>query len=876
MVMTQSLPKRQHRVNQWLGRGMLFAPNKLALFFAKKFLDNISFSSQDIARISELSKAGSIVYVHRSTNVIWHWALTRSLKANGLPLAYFTAGCPQGILKRWFGLAELFMRRWSGHRRATDEETLFKSCVREGHAAELSLYATQRSQSEKSNSKDSAKLIVGLIKLQRTQEKPIFLLPQLLALKTRPGHFEPTAADRIFGSASEPGTLRSLLRILLSYKSARFEVGTEINLKTFIGEKKDSSDNEIARSIKWKLLRQMMRMEQTLHGPPMKSHARIRSDTLKDGGLQSYLTQLSQETGIEKRRLQKKAASIFEALAARFDIDALRLLDHFFRLIWHRIYDGIYWDNNDIDKIRMAARRGPLVFIPSHKSHVDYLIVSQVLHWNGLLPPHIAAGANLSFFPLGPFLRRCGAYFIRRSFKGDKLYPQVVKAYLRRLFKEGFSQEFFIEGGRSRSGKLLAPKLGLLGLMIDGLLAQKPMNAVFVPTSISYDKVVEQEDYHHELLGGEKQSESAAGLIRSAGVLRQRYGRAFISFDEPIDLMEFLAINRLSTDDSPDARLQITKALAIKIALGINHASIVTTNALVVTALFGAPRRTLSMPILKRAIRRMVAFMRAAHGPHLRLALGDEAIKDQSIENALGRLVLDRHVHQEQVGKIVYFRMKENAALLLEFYKNSVIHHFVPSAFAASAFLAQSNPDKKSAPKDMLIADALLLREILALEFIYSSEDARQTMDKNLAFLAGQGIFEIENETVYITERPSSLPAIEFASRLLAPLVATYLVVFRKLAKSAEKKPTEKVLINKLMEELRSSYLSGAIDTPESRNKVTVTNCIHLCKKFGYLHLEDDRIVISNIAKNDMQKLIQALERFHVKSPTTLSGQDTE
>src|SRR5262249_15377184 len=153
------------------------------------------------------------------------------------------------------------------------------------------------------------------------------------------------------------------------------------------------------------------------------------------------------------------------------------------------------------------------VLLPSHKSHLDYILLSYVFFENGLQCPLIAAGDNLAFWPAGPLLRRCGAFFIRRSFKGARLYTTLVDSYVRKVLREGYAIEFFIEGGRSRSGKLLPPKAGLLSMVTeaaDGAHA----DVAYVPISIGYERVVEQRSYVHELSGGEKEKEDAGALLK--------------------------------------------------------------------------------------------------------------------------------------------------------------------------------------------------------------------------------------------------------------------------------------------------------------------------------------------------------------------------
>jgi glycerol-3-phosphate O-acyltransferase len=210
----------------------------------------------------------------------------------------------------------------------------------------------------------------------------------------------------------------------------------------------------------------------------------------------------------------QKARKELDRLSATQEMDFVKLLETILYRVWHRIYDGIEIDQAGIERIREAARKGPLVLLPSHKSHVDYLVLSYVLFKNDISPPLVAAGENLSFWPLGAILRRGGAFFIRRSFSGKKFYSALVAAYLRKLLSERFNIEFFLEGGRSRTGKLLPPKLGLLSMVVEAALQLRHRHVQFVPISIGYESIIEARSYVNELTAAKRNPRTSAGSSR--------------------------------------------------------------------------------------------------------------------------------------------------------------------------------------------------------------------------------------------------------------------------------------------------------------------------------------------------------------------------
>src|SRR5690606_35574081 len=223
-----------------------------------------------------------------------------------------------------------------------------------------------------------------------------------------------------------------------------------------------------------------------------------------------------------------KALGMLQKLQATPDMATVRAMEAALDRMFNRIYAGIEYDKQDIQRLREACRNGTLVLLPSHKSHVDYLVLSYIFNQENLPLPFIAAGDNLDFFPMGGVFRRAGAFFIRRSFKGDRLYSAVVDAYIRRLMRDGHTLELFLEGGRSRTGKLLAPKFGLLSMVVDAALAVPQQTTSFAPVSIGYERVIEAASYERELTGQDKQKEDAAGLLKSTGLPRHRYVRRTI------------------------------------------------------------------------------------------------------------------------------------------------------------------------------------------------------------------------------------------------------------------------------------------------------------------------------------------------------------
>lgn len=801
--------------------------------FARRFLDHIPFPADMAARLRSIERQGGIVvWVHRARNPVEHLALARVLQREGLPLARYVGGLHVAGLQP-FWLLPLWLRR--GLDSAAREEALLERCVTAHQPAEIFLRRPMTLLSSTSGVR--ARFIEVLVRAQRSLERPIVLVPVFLAMKQRPGHFEPTPLDAIFGTVEEPGLLRALGRVLVAGDAARFEVSEPVDLQKFVAEHPAQTEAVIGKKVRWSILHHLARVERVAHGPALKSQARMRDDVLRDPSLRRAMQDLSSTTGLAPAVLDKKARAIHDEIAAHFDVDVARFLSHLLDLVWNRIYDGIHFDVADVEKLRVAARRGPLVLVPSHRSHVDYLVMSQVMLKAGLLPPLVAAGDNLSFFPLGPLFRRGGAYFLRRSFKGDLLYGAVFRAYVRRLFIEGFTQEFFIEGGRSRTGKTLPPKLGLLSMLVDAYLESREEDAIFVPCHIAYERVIEARSYVGELGGSKKKQESAAGLVRSAGVLGGRYGRVYVTFDEPISLAEHLASRRIARESiTDDERRLAVHTLGHKIVYGINRCGVVTTTSIVVTALFGLRRKGVDEDVLLRGARALVAHLDQKPAGTVRWQPGlreDDALEPH-LRAALERLVEDRLLVRAKAGERVLYQIAPEATFPLDTFKNQILHHFVPEAIVATALRAAGARGEEFVPRTRVKEAARELSRIWKLEFIYRAgvtfddlfeEAARRAIGSGLLLETADGLLGVKGEDARVARR--------FGANLIANFVEAYHACLADLPRVLPR--DDKALVPALLESLKAHALAGEIVCAEAPSKAIVENAVSLLREQGML-----------------------------------------
>lgn len=572
------------------------------------------------------------------------------------------------------------------------------------------------------NSAYAERYVETLLAAQRKTKRPILLLPETLIWTKRAVGLRRTIIDSIFGDRDTPGRMREILGFFWHHRTSRFHVGAPVDLAAVLEREAGQTDRVIAKKIRWAILHHLTREEQIRTGPVHRSAARTRQNVLNDGAVRRFF-QEKEKQGQSIATLEKKANDILKTIAADMRYGWLRVLDAFIDVIWSRIYDGIVVDEAGLAAVRSAARRGSVVLVPSHKSHVDYLVLSQVFFKDGMMPPHIAAGENLNFWPVGHIFRRSGAFFIRRSFKGDKLYTVMFAAYVRRLLKEGHAVEFFIEGGRSRTGKLLAPKMGMLSMCVDPVLDGAINDVSFIPVSIGYEKVVEAKSYAKELHGGEKKKEAVTGLLSSTKVLRSRYGRVYVDFAEPISLRVFAAARGYEIGpegENEEPRRVLVGQLGHRIVYGINEVTRVTPTSVAALVLLAGARRGLAESDLYDGADRAIEFLERRDARISSLLV--PGTRRAALREALGRFASENLLLMTPAPDgATIFQVNDAGRLALDYYKNNILHFFVPYAVVSLSVLTYANG---GSPIEDVKSRAQRLSHLLKNEFSFRVDRA--------------------------------------------------------------------------------------------------------------------------------------------------------
>jgi glycerol-3-phosphate O-acyltransferase len=819
-----------------------YAPNAILRWLYRRFFAHIRVDENWSRGVREAASEGVVVYVMRSLSFLDFLCLDFLLKKFGLPLVHFVNDLGLWILEP-FGKGE---RRLSLRRQIPEAEAL-ESTVGDGFSALLFLRRPPKLGTKTRRGRAlQVDLIATLVAKQRVTERPILLVPQTFVWSKQAGTATPSLLDLLFGPVQWPGRVRVFFQFLLNYRDAKLRSGEPFNLKDFLEKHPDLDDAEAANKVRYGLLRRMERDRAVIIGPMKKTTARIQDEILRSPRVRGQIERYAQEKGISYSRAEHVARKQLQKLCAKQSLFVVDLMHRFLTWMWSKMYDGVVLDKEGLERVRDAARDASLVLLPSHKSHIDYLVLSDQLYAHAMMPPLIAAGENLSFWPIGVLLRRGGAFFIRRSFHGDSLYPVLVQAYTRKLIAEGFTLEFFLEGGRSRTGKALPPKYGMLSMVVDSATKLRRTKVKLVPISIGYERIIEERSFVHELSGGDKQSENMGGLIKSSSILRSKWGRLYVQFGEIIDFDEF-ASNLVERRGSAGATIAeigeeqqraAVRALAHKVMYSINEVTVVTPAALVATALLSHRKRGMTRESLLEACETFMETLekmgaRVAH----QLRVGDGRIREDTIDEALALFLDARLIVAHDTGPEPIYTIDSERRIALEYYQNTVIHFFVPRALVAVGLLVDKDDWVDT---DRLNDRVQQLSRLFKHEFIFRTDATfDEIFSDTIREMAEDGEIETRNGQIQATEGIKRQRLRRY-STMLQTFFESYLLALRGAEIVLDGPIPKKDWYKRTLALGQQMYLAGEIERRESLSKLKLETALKALEDYRLVQLNGD------------------------------------
>jgi glycerol-3-phosphate O-acyltransferase len=840
--------------------------NFLVEWICRRLFASIRIAPSAVEHVRELAARGSVIYVMRQRSWVDFLLVTFVLKREGLPVPAFVNELPlfwarplpemAAAIWRWLKRTRLFGREL----RAFADRSRCQRLVAAGHPVLLFLRGRALGVGGRPGRQRALRARTGpdylreIVHHQWTSSGDEVSLVPIAVLRGRGmRRKESRLATLVYSLQEVPGEIRRLLSLLWNLNDTSLSVGLEVPVREFTREYQREGEERVVRRLTRALQIFLYREERVVFGPLLLPKRQVRQRALQDDEVRAAVRRLAAEGREPQSQLWRRAERYFDEMAANFHGSYFSILEFLFNRIWPRLFQGVEYAG--LDRVSETMRRHPVVLVPCHRSHFDYLIISYLFHVNYLSPPHIAAGINLSFWPLGPLFRGAGAFFIRRSFEDNVLYKAVFRSYLKFLIREGYTQEFFIEGGRSRTGKILTPKLGMLSALVDAFLDGARRDLYFVPVSIHYGRVVEEEEYQRELGGAEKEPESLAGLVRARRVLRRRHGTVDITFAEPISLAQALGTSReeFRHDGDPvvrERKRRFVQKLGFRLLRAVNDVSVAGATSVSATVLLGLPHRACRIDDFVTRALALTSFLRA-RGVRFTASLDRNAETDfrENLAFLEGGGLVQRLSGESR--SVLHVPVEKRLAL--DFYKNNTIHFFLLPALMIDA-IARGLTGKT------LVAEVGWWLDLFRWEFPRPErQELAAALDEVRIQLRGQDVLVGDGEGALRAEHPFVVAV----RPLLDNFREAYWIAAQTLLELPAAGMTEKALIDRMRKRYRTGLLLGEVRKPEGNSSVTLTNAIS-----RYAELEaverragrgKDRQVLPGPRREELRELAERL-----------------
>ena len=525
---------------------------------------------------------------------------------------------------------------------------------------------------------------------------------------------------------------------------------------------------------------------------------------------------------------------------------------------------GIHVSSEEVIRLRDVAAKAAIdkhsiIFLPCHRSHVDYVSLQVICYRLGISLPTVIAGDNLALPGLKQFLQSAGAMWIRRSFAGDSLYTTIVQSYIDTLLQMGMNIEAFIEGGRSRTGKLLSPKFGILSFIMDAVISGRCDDAIICPVSTQYDKVIETEGYVSELLGQPKPKENLMDFLSSSSVLSLKLGRVDVRFHKPWSLKNFIAEQQtrmnilphqvgLSNSKNTENKARLLRTMGYRVLSDINSVSVVMPTALVGCVLLTLRGRGVGMSELVRRVDWLCDRVRGNGG---RVAHFNNIPTSDVVQRAIEVLGPGLVNTVDGLLEPTYYAVDR---FQLSFYRNQIVHLFISESVLSLSLY--TTVKRGGGPHDQLMSYAALykqaefLSQLFRGEFIFPTEGLRVNLLKTLHGLEADFVITVSRDLdgtptaveLSDTERQRGREDFDFYCFLIWPFCeASWLGAVSLLALTPPKDIIDTSLRLTKVQDMaqlfgKTLYHQGDLSYFEAVNKETLKN--------AYQRFEEEGIIL--------------------------------
>ena len=594
------------------------------------------------------------------------------------------------------------------------------------------------------------------------------------------------------------------------------------------------TDSAIAQKLARVAKIHFSRQKLATSGPKLPDRHALFQRLLTSKAIEKVVIEEAASRNVPVETVKKEAVQMMEEIATNFSYKLIQYGQIILGWFWNRLYQGLNIHN--AKAVRQLAQDGhEIVYVPCHRSHMDYLLLSYVLYHEGMVPPHIAAGINLNFFPVGSIFRRAGAFFIRRSFKGNRLYSTVFREYLAELFTRGYSVEYFSEGGRSRTGRLLPAKTGMLSMTIQAMLRGLNRPVTLVPIYIGYEHVMEVGTYAKELQGQRKEKENIGQVLSSIRKLRN-FGQGYVNFGEPIPLNTYLNehVPNWHQDVDPIEPKKptwlnpVVNDLAVKMMTHINDAAATNAMTLCVLALLASRQRALSREELEKQLDCYLQLLRnTPYSKHCTIP------SDEPADLVTHAIKMEKFVvEKDGLGEMI--SLDREQSVLMTYYRNNILHLFAIPSLIARIVMQHQGIHRTEVQQQMALLFPFLKAELF---LHYEETDLADVVDTKLNELIRQELIieqkESDSSDSVLISNTKKIGVLNLLSRSINETLQRYCIALTLLNTTPD---IAKGLLEKQSQVLaqRLSRLHG-INAPEFFDKGVFSVLVKTLQTEGYL-----------------------------------------
>jgi len=821
----------------------------------------VDFDSESLSTLSDLSGKGRIVFASFQNNNTSLLILTSLLKKHKLAIPSLAIGfrnysiqIAASYINRIIAAINNNPKKVSGP--VLSDQEFIEDELACGESLAFSFYSKELF-TKRYLDRDSD-ILQWLLEIQKKSTDPIYLLPQMIFWNRNPEKTRTIVTSKATG---DWGIIPSFFTMKKSITPPSMRICSPIDLRDVLADETFKTNEARAQFIRKKIMEVYDNEKRTVLGPVIKTQGEMVDQVLSHKNVIDEIAKEAASRSGSEKKLRRKAYEYYREIAADFSIVMIKYFSKTLEgYIFKKLFSGISYNLDDLRKIREASQKGPVVFMPCHKSHLDYLILSSLFYQNMLIPPHILSGSNLIFFPMGFIFRKSGAFFMRRSFRGLDLYAAVFKQYVKTLVKEGYGIEFFVEGGRSRTGRIGHPQMGFLKYLIDSIEEGYNSDMVFIPVAINYDRIVEENSYHKELKGKKKEKENTSAFLKSRRFLNRKHGKVYFSINGPVSYQELKAQYGKTEN--------LTRDIAYHVIKKVNDIIKVTPFSLVTSAMLYSSGRGFSREYLTDRVSALydyVKFMGIDTTDELATEKGMSDVISYVLESyrqdsIITELNLDGINREEGESSEILYVLNDDDRPRINFYKNTILHYMLPAAFTAVVLMCQSKDGKMT--REKVRDGCVFLHQLFRREFIYSGimEDVERISEKALAFFESTGAISITGSK--ITVNGTSERTLRFFARALQDFFESYLIVLSHVLSSKIKSTPRRDLINDVRKTGIRMFHEGEIKLSEALSLSNYENALTILCDMKVLKEHDAGKKNKQLTMSDLKKGEQLREKI--------------